>query len=189
MAGLKVAAHGHGNEGIRAAVRGGVASIEHGSILDAETLRMMEERGTHLVPTLLAAKAVTELADQGKLPEWAAVKTRQIVPRIRESFALASKSKVRIALGTDVGVMPHRRAAEEFVLMIEGGLDPMRALRAGTIEGARLLDLEKETGSIEEGKLADLVAVRGNPLQDPQAFLQAAFVMKAGNVMLDTKQP
>lgn len=117
-----------------------------------------------------------------EVPQWAAKKAREIAPRMRQSFALAAKSRVRVALGTDVGVMRHRRAAEEFLLMIENGLSPMRALPAGTIEGARLLGLEREIGSIEPGKAADLVAVPGDPLQDPRAFLHVDFVMKVGEI-------
>jgi imidazolonepropionase-like amidohydrolase len=165
MSERRVAAHAHGLEGIKAAVRAGVTSIEHGSILDAEAVRVMKERGTWLVPTLLAGYTVESLAVAGRLPPAIAAKARAIAPRARQSFKLAVDRGVRIALGTDAGVMRHGSNGREFGLMVKYGMTSMQAIVAGTLNGATLLGLEAEIGTVAAGKRADLVAVRGDPLQ------------------------
>ncbi len=178
----RVAAHAHGTAGIKAAVRAGVTSIEHGSILDAEAVSLMKQHGTWLVPTLLAGFTVESLATAGRLPPPIAAKALAIAPRQHASFKLAVDGGVRIALGTDAGVMRHGSNAREFGLMVRYGMTPMQAIVAGTSNGATLLGLEAEVGTVAAGKRADLVAVRGNPLQNIQILETVEFVMKDGVV-------
>jgi imidazolonepropionase-like amidohydrolase len=178
----RVAAHAHGTAGIKAAVRAGVASIEHGSILDAEAVALMKQRGTWLVPTLLAGFTVESLATAGRLPPPIAAKALAIAPRQHTSFKLAVDGGVRIALGTDAGVMRHGTNGREFGLMVKYGMTPMQAIVAGTSSGATLLGLEREIGTIAVGKQADLVAVRGDPLQGIAQLEHVDFVMKGGTV-------
>jgi len=178
----RVAAHAHGTAGIKAAVRAGVTSIEHGSILDAEAVRMMKEKGTWLVPTLLAGFTVESLATAGRLPPPIAAKALAIAPRQHASFKLAVDGGVRIALGTDAGVMRHGTNAREFGLMVKYGMTPMQAIVAGTSNGATLLGLDAEVGTVAAGKRADLVAVRGDPIQAIAVLEHVDFVMKDGAV-------
>ena len=178
----KVAAHAHGTVGIKAAVRAGVASIEHGSILDDEAVRLMKERGTYLVPTLLAGFTVESLARAGKLPPAIAAKAFAIAPRMRQSFRLALTGGVKIALGTDAGVMQHGTNGREFALMVQYGMTPMQAILAGTSSAAALLDRAADVGALTQGRYADIVAVRGDPLQDIAVLQHADFVMKGGTV-------
>jgi imidazolonepropionase-like amidohydrolase len=176
----RVAAHAHGTAGIKAAVRAGVTSIEHGSILDAEAVRLMKQHGTWLVPTLLAGFTVESLATAGRLPPPIAAKALAIAPRMRNSFKLALDAGVKIALGTDAGVMKHGTNAREFELMVRYGMTPMQAIVAGTSSGATLLGLERDVGTLAVGKKADIVAVRGDPLQDITVLQRVDFVMKDG---------
>jgi imidazolonepropionase-like amidohydrolase len=178
----RVAAHAHGTAGIKAAVRAGVTSIEHGSILDAEAVSLMKQHGTWLVPTLLAGFTVESLATAGRLPPPIAAKALAIAPRQHASFKLAVDGGVRIALGTDAGVMRHGTNAREFGLMVKYGMTPMQAIVAGTSNGATLLGLDAEVGTIAAGKRADLVAVRGDPIQSIAALEHVDFVMKDGAV-------
>ncbi len=178
----RVAAHAHGTAGIKAAVRAGVTSIEHGSILDAEAVALMKQKGTWLVPTLLAGFTVESLATAGRLPPPIAAKALAIAPRMRNSFKLALDGGVKIALGTDAGVMRHGTNAREFALMVRWGMTPMQAIVAGTSNGATLLGLERDIGTVAVGKRADIVAVRGNPLDSIQVLQSVSFVMKDGRV-------
>jgi len=179
----RVAAHAHGTAGIKAAVRAGVTSIEHGSILDSEAVALMKEHGTYLVPTLLAGFTAESLANAKGLPPVIAAKALQVAGRARQSFKMAVAAGVKIALGTDAGVMRHGTNAREFELMVRyGGLAPLQAIVAGTLSGATLLGREHEVGSIATGKLADLVAVKGDPLQDITVLQHVDFVMKGGSV-------
>ena len=179
----KVAAHAHGTEGIKLAVRAGVSSIEHGSFLDEEGARMMVERGTFLVPTLSAAEAVERAAKTGVLKGLRAEKALAAAAAVRHSIKLAVANKIQIALGTDAGVIPHGTNAREFFLMVEwGGMSPMESIRAGTMNGARLLGWDKNLGSLTPGKWADIVAVNGDPLKDIHAMERPVFVMKNGVV-------
>jgi imidazolonepropionase-like amidohydrolase len=178
----RVAAHAHGTAGIKAAVRAGVTSIEHGSILDAEAVALMKQRGTWLVPTLLAGFTVESLATAGRLPPPIAAKAFVIAPRMHNSFKMALDGGVKIALGTDAGVMRHGTNAREFGLMVKYGMTPMQAIVAGTTGGATLLGLEREIGTIAVGKRADIVAVRGDPLRDITTLERVEFVMKDGKV-------
>ncbi len=179
----KVAAHAHGTEGIKLAVRAGVSSIEHGSFLDEEGARMMVERGTFLVPTLSAAEAVERAAKTGVLKGLRAEKALAAAAAVRHSIKLAVANKIQIALGTDAGVIPHGTNAREFFLMVDwGGMSPMESIMAGTMNGARLLGWDKNLGSLTVGKWADIVAVSGDPLKDIHAMERSVFVMKNGVV-------
>jgi len=180
----KTAAHAHGAAGAKVAIRAGIDSIEHGSFLDDEALDMMKARGTYLVPTLMAGKSFTgEEGRQRRLPPEIQAKADAAAASATGTFRRAVERGVKIALGTDSGVTPHGRNAEEFGLMVQNGLAPAAALRAGTIEGATLLGLEKAIGSIEPGKQADLVAVPGDVLADIQAAEHPVFVMKGGRIV------
>jgi imidazolonepropionase-like amidohydrolase len=177
----KVAAHAHGTEGIKLAVRAGVSSIEHGSFLDEEGARMMRERGTFLVPTLSAGEAVERAAKNGALKGLRAEKGLAAAAAMRHAIKLAVANKIQIALGTDAGVIPHGTNAHEFALMVEwGGMSNMDALIAGTLNGAKLLGWDKNLGSLTPGKWADIVAVSGDPLEDIHATEKVVFVMKNG---------
>jgi imidazolonepropionase-like amidohydrolase len=179
----KVAAHAHGTEGIKIAVRAGVSSIEHGSFLDEEGARLMRERGTFLVPTLSAAEGVERAAKTGVLKGLRAEKALAAAAAVRQAIKLAVGNKVPIALGTDAGVVPHGSNAHEFVLMVQwGGMSPMDAIVAGTSSGAKLLGWDKKVGSLTAGKWADIVAVSGNPLNDIENMQKVVFVMKNGVV-------
>ena len=179
----KVAAHAHGAEGIKLAVRAGVSSIEHGSFLDDEGAALMKERGTFLVPTLMAAEAVERAAKTGVLKGLRAEKALAAAAAVRHSIKLAVANKLQIALGTDAGVIPHGTNAREFVLMVEwGGMTNMESIQAGTLNGAKLLGWDKNLGSLTVGKWADIVAVSGDPLKDIHAMERPVFVMKGGVV-------
>jgi imidazolonepropionase-like amidohydrolase len=179
----KVAAHAHGIEGIKFAVRAGVSSIEHGSFLDEEAAQMMVARGTFLVPTLMAGEAVERAAKNGILKGLRAQKALAAAEAMRRGIKIAVANKVQIALGTDAGVIPHGTNAREFVLMVEwGGMSPMDSIIAGTMNGAKLLGWDKNLGSITLGKWADIVAVSGDPLKDIHAMDKVVFVMKNGVV-------
>ncbi len=185
MLGRRVAAHAHGNEGIKAAIRAGVTSIEHGSFLDDEAVRMMVAHGTWLVPTLFAGWSVGSPEAAARLPAWMGEKGRAAWEAMQRSIRLAVAGGVKIALGTDAGVDPHGQNAREFELMVTvGGMTPMQAIQAGTINGATLLGMEHDVGSVEAGKYADLVAVQGDPLADITVLQHPAFVMKGGEVVL-----
>jgi imidazolonepropionase-like amidohydrolase len=181
--GRKVAAHAHGTEGIKIATRAGVASIEHGSFLDDEGARLMAQKGTFLVPTMMAGEAVERFARSGVLKGLRAEKALAAGAAIRKAGHIAVSNKVQIALGTDAGVIPHGTNAREFVLLVEwAGMTPMAALNAGTLNGAKLLGWEGKVGSLAPGKLADIVAVAGDPLADIHATERVNFVMKGGVV-------
>jgi len=185
----KVAAHAHGTEGIKLAVRAGVSSIEHGSFLDEEGARMMAGRGTFLVPTLSAAEAVEKAAKNGVLKGLRAEKALAAAAAARRGIKLAVANKVKIALGTDAGVIVHGTNAREFFLMCDwGGLSPMESIIAGTLNGAKLLGWDKNLGSITVGKWADIVAVSGDPLKDIHAMEKVVFVMKNGVVYKQTHE-
>jgi imidazolonepropionase-like amidohydrolase len=179
----KVAAHAHGAEGIKLAVRAGVASIEHGSFLDQDGVDMMKANGTFLVPTLSAAEAVERAAKNGVLKGLRAEKALAAAAAVRHSIKLAVANKIQIALGTDAGVIPHGTNAREFFLMVDwGGMTPMESIMAGTMGGAKLLGWDKNLGSLTPGKWADIVAVSGDPLKDIHAMEKVVFVMKNGVV-------
>ncbi len=184
----KVAAHAHGTEGIKIATRAGVASIEHGSFLDEEGAKMMAARGTFLVPTLMAGEAVERLAKSGFLKGLRGEKALAAAAAMRNALKIAIVNKVLIALGTDALVIPHGTNGHEFALMVEwGGMRPLDAITAGTLNGAKLLGLDKTIGSLSVGKLADIVAVSGDPLKDIKKMENAVFVMKNGVIYKENK--
>jgi len=182
LAGRRVAAHAHGNAGIKVAVRAGVDSIEHGSELDEEAVGLFKEHGTFLVPTLMAQEAVEQQASQGLLVGLRAEKALYIAPRGRKSFTLAVAAGLKIALGSDAGVFPHGTQGREFILMAENGMTPMQALVAGTSAAAELLGIAAEVGTVQAGKIADLVAVAGDPLQNIEVVTRPVFVMREGRI-------
>jgi imidazolonepropionase-like amidohydrolase len=177
----RVAAHAHGTEGIKIAVRAGVSSIEHGSFLDEEGARLMRERGTYLVATLSAAESVESAAKSGVLKGLRASKAMAAAAAVRSAIKLAAANRVQMAVGSDSGVVPHGTNGREFVLLVQwGGLSNMDAIVAGTLNGAKLLGWEKNVGSLTTGKWADIVAVSGDPSKDIQDIQKIAFVMKNG---------
>jgi imidazolonepropionase-like amidohydrolase len=186
----KVAAHAHGTEGIKIAVRAGVASIEHGSFLDEEGAKMMVQHGTYLVPTLSAAEAVEKAVSSGALKGQRAEKGMAAAASVRNSVKIAVRNGVPIALGTDAGVGQHGANGHEFTLMVEwAGMTPMQAITAGTMNGAKLLGWDKRIGSLSAGKLADIVAVPGDPTRDIRALERPVFVMKNGVVYRSAPGP
>jgi imidazolonepropionase-like amidohydrolase len=179
----KVAAHAHGTEGIKIAVRAGVSSIEHGSFLDEEGAKMMAQRGTYLVPTLSAGEAVERAVKAGALKGLRADKGLAAAAAMRNGVKIAVRNGVPIALGTDAGVGAHGTNGHEFTLMVEwGGMTPMQAITAGTLNGAKLLGWDARIGSLASGKLADVVAVPGDPTADIHVMEKPVFVMKNGVV-------
>ncbi|MCZ6571839.1 MAG: amidohydrolase family protein [Planctomycetota bacterium] len=181
--GFHVAAHAHGAEGMKRAIRAGVRSIEHGTLIDDEAIELMKKHGTYLVPTLMAGEWVTEKAKiAGFFPELVRPKAATIGPKIQGAFARAYKAGVKIAFGTDSGVSAHGDNAREFVLMVAAGMPPMEAIQSATLGAAQLLQVEHELGTLEKGKLADVIAVRGNPAEDVKLLGDVTFVMKDGVV-------
>jgi imidazolonepropionase-like amidohydrolase len=179
----KVAAHAHGTEGIKLAVRAGVASIEHGSFLDEEGARLMVQRGTFLVPTISAGEFVENAAKSGRLTGLRAEKALAAAQGMRSSVRLAQRLGVPIALGTDAGVGEHGANGHEFTLMVTwGGLTPMQSIVAGTSSAAKLLGWDKQIGTLAPGKWADIVAVPGDPTRDITLMEKPRFVMKGGVV-------
>jgi imidazolonepropionase-like amidohydrolase len=177
--GLKVAAHAHGTEGIKAAVRAGVASIEHGSMIDDEAADLMKRQGTYLVPT---SYVLTVLEDTDSLPPAIAQKARAVIPLAKESHRRAFRAGVKIAFGTDAAVIPHGDNAHEFAVYVGYGMRPLDAIRTATINAADLLGVN-DRGVIAPGKLADLIAVKGNPLENVRVLEQVQWVMKGGVVV------
>lgn len=181
--GMRVAAHAHGTEGMKRAVLAGVASIEHGTYMTDEIMRLMKEHGTYYVPTILAGEWVAEKAKiDGFFPELVRPKAAAIGPVIKDTFRRAYEAGVPIVFGTDTGVSPHGDNAREFALMVEAGMPPMEAIRSATSVAARFLGIEETHGTLAAGKRADVIAVPGNPLEDIHAMERVAFVMKAGRI-------
>ncbi len=179
--GFIVAAHAHGADGMLRAVNAGVTSIEHGTYMNDEIMSAMKKKGTYYVPTILAGATVAELATQDDyLPEVVRPKAAKIGPQIKGTFTKAYKSGVKIAFGTDTGVSAHGDNAREFELMVECGMPPMVAIQAATMESAKLLRVDDRLGSVEKGKIADLVAVKDDPLTNIATMKDMRFVMKDG---------
>lgn len=178
----KTAAHAHGAGGAKRAIRAGIDSIEHGSFLDDEALDMMKARGTYYVPTLMAAQGLKEMLSDGYVPPAVETKARAAMASIDTAVRKAIAKGVKIAVGTDAAVYPHGRNAGEMVRLVELGMKPADAIKAATSVDAELLGLADRTGTLEAGKLADLVACPGNPLQDIREVEKIRFVMKDGLV-------
>ncbi len=180
---MRVAVHAHGKEGMKRAIKAGVDSIEHGTYMDDEIMKLMKKHETWYVPTILAGNFVAEKAKiDGYFPDLVRPKAAAIGPLIQETFAEAYKAGVNIAFGTDSGVSAHGDNAQEFALMVEAGMPTAEALQSATINAAKLLGVEDELGTISKGKLADIIAVNGNPLDDIRVMEQVSFVMKDGRV-------
>src|SRR6266542_4359835 len=182
MWGKRVAAHAHGAEGIKRAVRAGVTSIEHGSLIDDEGIKMMKERGTYLVADIYNDDYI--LAEFAKLgyPEKIIEKERMVGRTQRENFQKAAKAGVKLAFGTDAGVYPHGWNAKQFAHMVKWGLTPMQAIQTATINAADLLGWNDKVGVIAPGAFADIIAVDGDPLKDVTELERVKFVMKGGVV-------
>jgi len=181
--GLTVAAHAHGAEGIRRAVVGGVDSIEHGTFMDADDMKLMVERGTWYVPTIIAGDFVARQAKvPGYYPPQVAAKATAIGPLIMATAGRAYQAHVKIAFGTDAAVYPHGQNAHEFELMVQAGMPPMYTIQAATINAAQLLKRDKDLGILAAGKFADVVAVPGDPIADISLMKRVSFVMKDGAV-------
>lgn len=176
--GLRVMAHAHGSEGILAAVKAGVASIDHGSMLTAEIVKEMKKRGTYYVPTLYLA----DIPLPENTPQDTIDKSNYLKPFIEESFRMAVDSGVNIALGTDSGVLRHDETGKEFYAMVSRGMTPLHALQSATINAADLLGVS-DRAELKVGRLADIIAVEGNPLVDIKAMERVTFVMKDGDVI------
>lgn len=185
---LKTAAHAHGAEGAKRAIRAGIDSIEHGSFLDDEALDLMKQKGTYYVPTLMAAQGLSEQIQKGvPIPPAIKVKADDAIAHVHQVFQKAIAKGVKIGLGTDAAVYPHGRNAEEFHQMVDLGMKPIDALKAGTSSDADLLGLSSKIGTLETGKLADVVAVPGDPLQNIRQTEHVFFVMKEGVVYRNEK--
>ena len=182
--GFKVAAHAHGAEGIIRAVKAGVDSIEHGTLMDAEGMTLMRKEGTYYVPTLLAGAWVAEKAlIEDYYPPFVQKKALEIGPQLISTFSKAYQAGVKIAFGTDTGVTPHGDNAKEFKLMVEAGMTEKEAILSATLHASILLGEQENLGSISKGKLADIIAVSGNPLENITNLESVDFVMKDGNVL------
>ncbi|HTN00056.1 MAG TPA: amidohydrolase family protein [Pedobacter sp.] len=179
--GFKVAAHAHGAEGIKRAIKGGVNSIEHGTFMDEEGLQLMKQYGTYLVPTIIAGKSTADSAKiQGYYSAIVTPKALATGPLIQEAFGRAYKAGVKIAFGTDAGVFAHGKNWKEFAYMVEAGMPILACIKAATVNAADLLGASAILGTIEKGKLADIIAVDGNPTKDVTAMGNVKFVMKEG---------
>jgi imidazolonepropionase-like amidohydrolase len=184
--GVKVMAHAQGAEGIKNAVRAGVHSIEHGIFLDDEAIDLMLKHGTYLVPTLLAPLSVLEIGEKGGMPDYGLRKARETIEVHSESISKAHKAGVKIAMGTDAGVMPHGTNLRELGLMVNIGMSPMEAIVATTKVAADCLGWQDRVGTLEPGKLADVVIVKSNPLQDIRSLEKPeniVMVMKDGKII------
>jgi imidazolonepropionase-like amidohydrolase len=179
--GFTVAAHAHGTEGIKRAVRAGVDTIEHGTFMDREGMELMKQKGTYYVPTISAGQWVADRAqDPTFFPELVRPKALEVGPQIQKTFGDAYAAGVRILFGTDSGVSAHGENAREFQLMVEAGMPAMAAIQSATSAPARYLRIDDRLGSVAAGKIADLVAVPGDPLADITAMTRVSFVMKDG---------
>ena len=181
--GMRTAAHAHGAEGMKRAVAAGITSIEHGTMMTEEIMDLMKEKGTYYVPTITAGKSVADSAQiPGYYPEIVVPKALAIGPKIQETFGKAYQRGVKIAFGTDAGVFAHGKNAKEFGYMVEAGMPPMEAIQSATRVSAELLGMEEELGTIETGKMADIIAVEDNPIENVGTLEAVVFVMKEGKV-------
>jgi imidazolonepropionase-like amidohydrolase len=181
----KTAAHAHGGEGARRAVRAGIDSIEHGAFLDDETLDLMKSRGTYYIPTLMAIEGGKEILARGGYPPSVAAKMTAAVESLNQVVRKAIGKGLKIGMGTDAAVYPHGRNTEEFHLLTALGMSPLDALKAATSVDAELLGMQDRIGSLETGKLADVIAMVGDPTQNIRQTEKVIFVMKEGVIYRD----
>ena len=175
-----VAVHAHGAEGMKRAVEAGVDTVEHGTYMTDEIMELMKKKGTYYVPTISAGNWVAEKADT--YPDIIQPKAKAVGPQIQKTFAKAYKQGVKIAFGSDAGVFPHGMNGKEFIYMVEAGMPAMEAIQSATITAAKVLHIDNRLGSVEKGKIADIVAVKGNPLVDIEVMTNVNFVMKEGKI-------
>ena len=187
LIGTHVAAHAHGAEGIKRAVRAGVRSIEHGSLMDDEAIELMGSHGTYLVADVYDGDWIAEEGARGGWSADVMRKNEETTEAQREGFTMAVKAGVSIAYGTDSGVYPHAWVAKQFAYMVRLGMTPMQAIRSATIVASDLMGWRDRVGSFEAGRLADLIAVAGDPLDDVSVLEDVAFVMKGGAVVKGMK--
>lgn len=187
MWGRKTCAHAHGTEAIKMAVRAGVASVEHGSFLDDEAIRLMKEKGTYLVADIYNDDYIMSEYKRLGYPDKILEKERLVGKTQRESFAKAVKAGIKIAFGTDAGVYPHGWNAKQFKYMVQYGLTPMQAIQAATAQAADLLGWSAKVGAISRGKYADIIAVPSSPLDNIQVLETVSFVMKGGEVVISAR--
>ncbi len=181
--GIHVAAHAHGDEGMKRAVKAGIHSIEHGTLMTEETMDMMVKAGTWYVPTVTAGMSAAAYAKiPGYYPPVVRDKAMRIGAQIQQTFAKAYKKGVKIAFGTDAGVFPHGENYREFVYMTEVGMPNLEAIQSATLNAALMMGIEDKLGTLENGKIADIIAVKGNPDQDIQVMKEVVFVMKDGKI-------
>ncbi len=181
--GFVTAAHAHGDEGMRRAVEAGISSIEHGTFMSDETMNLMIQKGTYYVPTISAGKFVVEKAKiPGFFPPVVARKALEVGPKIQGTFQKAYARGVKIAFGTDAAVFPHGDNWKEFGYMVEVGMKPMETIKSATMSAAQLLRIDDQYGSLEAGKIADIVAVDGDPIRDISVMGKVIFVMKGGTI-------
>ncbi|MFB1040107.1 MAG: amidohydrolase family protein, partial [Polaribacter sp.] len=186
--GMYVAAHAHGDEGMRRAIIGGVKTIEHGTYMSDGTMELMKKYDAYLVPTITAGKEVAEKAKiAGFYPDIVVPKALAVGPQIQGTFARAYKKGVGIAFGTDAGVFKHGNNGKEFGFMVEAGMPAMETIQAATITNAMLLKMENEIGQIKEGFYADIIAVEDSPIENISTMENVIFVMKNGKVYKDEK--
>jgi imidazolonepropionase-like amidohydrolase len=181
--GRKVMAHAHGGEGIKFAVLAGVDSIEHGSYIDEEGIKLMKEHKTWLVPTLYLGDWLIDNAEAIKLPKQMLEKAKVVLPMARVNVAKAIKGGVQVAFGTDSAVYPHGLNAREFAVMVKLGMTPIQAIRSATVSASQLLGWTDKVGTIEAGRYADIIAVDGDPLKDVTTLERVQWVMKGGSVV------
>ena len=182
--GRKVAAHAHGTDGVNAALRAGVDSVEHGTYLDAESIRLFKAKGSYLVPTLLAGDTVARQAEEAEwMPAAVRAKARTVGPLMVDALRRAHQGGVRIAIGTDSAVSKHGENAREFALMVKAGLTPLETIKSATVWAATHAGLEAEIGTLAAGKSADIIAVKGDPLTDVRSLETMGFVMARGAVV------
>lgn len=181
--GMHTAAHAHGAEGMKRAVLAGITTIEHGTKMTPEVMDLMKQKGTYYVPTITAGKFVAEKAKEpGYYHPLVVPKALEIGPQIQKTFGEAYKRGVKIAFGTDAGVFPHGENGKEFIYMVEAGMPAMEAIKAATVVPAGILGMSDKIGTVETGKLADLIAVDDNPLKNIGVMTSVSFVMKDGVV-------
>ena len=182
--GMWVAVHAHGSEGMKRAVIAGVNSVEHGTFMTEEVMDLMINKGTYYVPTISAGEFVAEKAKiDNYFPEIVRPKAASVGPQIGNTFNKAYKRGVKIAFGTDAGVQPHGTNWKEFVYMVKFGMPPMETIQSATINTAKLLKIDSILGSIEVGKMADIIAIDGNPIEDINTMENVIFVMKEGELI------